>query len=103
MLTLEGYKNNSVSLKAEMKDQGFLVLADNYYPGWKVFVDGKEQTLYKTNYALRGVHLEKGKHLIKFVYDPLSFKIGMYLSFSTLFGIMAYFVWHLKTASHRDH
>ncbi len=93
-LTLKEYKNNSVSLDAEMKDQGFLVLADNYYPGWKVFVDGTEQPLYKTNYTLRGVHLEKGKHLVKFVYYPLSFKIGMYLSLSTLVGIMIYFIWH---------
>ena len=93
-LSIEGYKNNSVSLKAEMKDQGFLVLADNYYPGWKVFVDGKEQQLYKTNYSLRGVHLEKGKHLIKFVYDPLSFKIGMYLTLSTLLLIIGYLGWY---------
>jgi len=61
----------------------FLVLSDNYYPGWKVFVDGKQEKIYKTNYTLRGVYLTRGRHLVKFIFDPVSFKFGSVVSLLT--------------------
>jgi len=62
----------------------FLVLADNYYPGWQVYVDSSLQKLYKVNYALRGVYLAPGRHLVKFVFNPVSFKLGVLVSLLTL-------------------
>lgn len=74
------YKDEKVSILADMKNPGFLVLLDQYYPGWKAFVDGKEVEIYPADYIFRSVYLKKGSHTVKFLYDPLSYKIGKYIS-----------------------
>lgn len=80
---IDSYQPHQVLLRAELKIPGFLVFSDTIYPGWRVQVDGKEEKIYLTNYAIRGVFLDKGVHSIKFSYQPTSFKLGLYLS---LFG-----------------
>jgi len=78
------YGLNAVTIEARMESPGFLVLADVYYPGWKVFVDGQERKIYRTDHIFRSVYLEEGEHEIRFLFDPLSFKMGLYLTLSTL-------------------
>ncbi len=78
--TIKSYKENNVLIKTESLTNGLLVLSDNYYPGWKAFVDDKEVFIYRTNYTLRGVVVPSGTHIVSFRYDPLSFKIGLFLS-----------------------
>jgi len=83
------YKANTVSIEAGVsKNPKFLVLADNYYPGWEVFVDGKREKTYKANYTLRAVYLEPGVSSIVFKYNPVSFKIGVIISLVTLLIIV---------------
>jgi hypothetical protein len=77
---IRSYKENSVLIEIQTSTDSFLVLSDNYYPGWKAFVDNRETTIYRTNYTLRGVAVPAGRHNVYFVYDPLSFKIGFLLS-----------------------
>lgn len=57
-----------------------MTLADAYYPGWLVFVDGVERPLLRTYTALRGVALEPGRHLVEFVYAPWVFNLLCRLS-----------------------
>ncbi|HEY9792546.1 MAG TPA: YfhO family protein [Candidatus Obscuribacterales bacterium] len=57
----------------------YLVLCDEFYPGWKAFVDGKETTIYPANILFRAVLVPAGKHHVEFVYEPLSLSIGLYI------------------------
>jgi len=77
--------NNRLQLRVETKEDSLLVLSDTYYPGWKVFVDGNPEMIYRANYTFRAVPLSAGTHQVKFVYDPLSFKLGAGV---TLLGIL---------------
>jgi len=83
------YSPDEVEINANITGCGVLVLGDNYYPGWKVFVDGKEEELLKANFFLRGVFLKQGEHKVRFVYEPMSFKVGLVVSLLTLVGIVA--------------
>lgn len=74
------YTPNSVTIKASLFADGYLVLGDTFYPGWSAFVDGKKSRVLKANYILRSVFLEKGEHVVKFVYEPRSFTVGMIIS-----------------------
>jgi hypothetical protein len=87
--TINRYENNRVLIDARLSDSGILVLTDAFYPGWKVFVDGKEQTIRRANYLFRGVELPAGAHQVEFVYDPLSFKIGLIVSLLTVVLLIA--------------
>lgn len=74
------YQPQRVSLQVELCRAGVVILTDTYYDGWKVTVDGKAQRLYRADYLFRGVHSEKGRHTMEFVYDPLSYKAGVVVS-----------------------
>ena len=77
------YGNLSVTLRATSNGPGVLVLADSYFPGWRVFVDGKEQKVLRANYFFRGVGILPGEHLVEFKYDPMAFKYGLGVSLTT--------------------
>lgn len=78
------YKPEEVIIETEANKPKWLVLSDTYYPGWKVFVDSRQDKIFKADYFLRAVYLTPGKHKIRFVYNPMSFKIGVLVSSVTL-------------------
>jgi hypothetical protein len=81
---IEHYGNTSISVKASSTGAGILVLADSYYPGWKVLVDGKESKLLRANHFFRGVVLSAGEHDVRFEYEPGSFILGLWISSITV-------------------
>jgi len=66
--------------KIKTDQPGFFIISDTYYPGWKAYIDGKESKIYPANISQRSVFVDKGDHIIKFIYDPLSIKIGFAIS-----------------------
>lgn len=84
------YSPNKVTVNVSTESSGFLVLSDTWYPGWRAFDNGKEVEVYKTDYALRSVYLEKGQHKVDFVFDPLSFKVGWVISLVTSVLLIVY-------------
>ncbi|MDI6778010.1 MAG: YfhO family protein [Patescibacteria group bacterium] len=88
---ITSYKDQEIIIETKMENDGFLVLTDQYYPGWEASIDGKEVEIYPTDYTFRSVYLKKGSHSVRFVYDPASYKIGKIISILTLlvlFGIL---------------
>ncbi len=59
---------------------GWLVMADSWYPGWEAIVDGKAVKIYQADYLLRAIPIQKGSHLVEIVYRPTSFYVGAILS-----------------------
>ena len=43
---------------------GLLVVAEPWYPGWRVTVDGKPAATLRVDYALRGVRIDPGRHIV---------------------------------------
>lgn len=78
---------NSVVLDTQSAAAGVLVLTDMYFPGWTAYLDGKQVPIGRANHLMRAVHLPQGRHQVKFVYDPLSFRMGMWLLLACLSGI----------------
>ena len=83
-LELVSYTPNKIKIKTNVDGSRLLFLSDTYYPGWKVYVDGKETKIYRANYAFRAVVVNAGKHDVKFIYEPTSFKLGYIVSFVSL-------------------
>ena len=76
-------KNASLQLRVDNETQSVLVLSQIFYPGWKAFVDGKQTPVFAADYALTGITIGPGSHDVVFTFDPLSFKIGLFLSIVT--------------------
>jgi hypothetical protein len=77
----------------------FLVLADNWYPGWVARVDGVPATVYLTNHTFRGVQVPAGAHTVEFVFAPGDLTRGMYITLGTTVLLLA--VGGVSLASHR--
>ena len=61
-------------------DDGYLVLADAWYPGWVVSIDGAAATGFRADFFLRGVAVPKGRHEVRWEYHPRSMRLGAWLS-----------------------
>ena len=57
-----------IVVEAEAAVDGFLLLADTFYPGWTAEVDGKPVALYRANLSVRAIQLPKGRHEVRFTY-----------------------------------
>jgi uncharacterized membrane protein YfhO len=86
------YAPQQVVVKADLIADGFLVLSDAQYPGWKVFVDGREERIYQADYLFRAVFLEGGKHVVEFRYSPQSYRIGLAISLGTVAILLGFAV-----------
>ena len=63
-------------IQVEAQGPGLLVLSEVYDPDWRVWVDGQETEIYRTDGILRGVYLEAGLHQVTFVYRPAGLWVG---------------------------
>lgn len=82
------YENQIVRIRASLNSSGILILADSYYPGWKAYVNGKEEVVRRANLFFRAVPLPAGNHTVEFRYEPRSFKIGLIVSLVTILFLM---------------
>ena len=88
--SISRYTANNVFIDVNLSDRGWLILADAYDQGWKAYLrpfggverDEQELTIHRANSAFRAVYLpENGQWTVRFTYSPMSFKLGLYVSF----------------------
>lgn len=77
-------RNGRVRVAVEASANALLILADQYFPGWRATVDGREVPVQAANYILRAVAVPAGRHVVEFTYRPASFRLGLYLTLATL-------------------
>jgi hypothetical protein len=84
------YKLHKICIDINTPVDGWLVLTDNYYPGWEAYINDIPVKIYRAYHAFRAVEIKKGKHKVVFVYNPLSLQMGIYGSIVSLFLILIY-------------
>lgn len=67
---------------------GLLVLADQNYPGWRVWVDGRPRRIEPADDIFRAVELDAGEHELRFAYQPQGFRVGLYLGMLALAAVV---------------
>ncbi|MEP7199224.1 MAG: oligosaccharide flippase family protein, partial [Chloroflexota bacterium] len=101
------YSANEVVAVTSVACDSWLVLADAYFDGWQAFdsVDNAtehEIKIYRADANFRAVRLlpptnkGDGQHTIRFKYNPLSFRVGLYVSFFAAMALLllaGYWAW----------
>lgn len=85
------YKPNYIKYQSNNNNNGFVVFSEMYYgSGWNAYIDGVLKPHIKVNYALRGLEVPKGKHIIEFKFEPEVVKSGstIALASSILLGLL---------------
>lgn len=76
--------------EADMQRDGWVVISDCAWKGWRAFVDGRRIPLHRANAAFLGIPVPAGKHTVRVVYWPMSFVQGRAVTFATLGGIVVF-------------
>lgn len=78
---ITNYSDEKLELDVNATGNNFLVFATTYMPvGWKAYIDNNEAPIMKTNHTFMGIIVPQGKHKVRFVYAPVNFFIGKYVS-----------------------
>ncbi len=78
---------NKVELAVDAPEGGWLVLADTWFPGWVVELDGQATESFPANGVMRSVWIPAGQHTVVFRYRPTTVPVGLAL---TVFGLAAF-------------
>lgn len=82
------YENNRILLEVSTPEAAFLFMSEAYYPGWKAYVDGRQEEILRANYAFRAIPVGPGSHKIEVVCKPSSFKVGLTVSSATIILVL---------------
>jgi uncharacterized membrane protein YfhO len=81
---------NEITVRIDSNANGWVFLADSWYPGWQVYVDGKREDQYHANFLFRAIPVSAGIHDVKWVYQPLTFRAGVFISILSSVFLIGY-------------
>jgi hypothetical protein len=71
---------NRLDLELESPSEGWLVIADTWYPGWTAQVDGKPAPILRADFLFRAIAVPPGIHRVRMQYRPFPFYAGLLIS-----------------------
>jgi len=74
------YRPDAMVIETRTSEPGYLVVSENFYPGWKASVDGHGQRILRGNYLFRVIELPEGKHKVELFFDSSPIRLGMAVS-----------------------
>lgn len=92
IITLKEYDANRLVYECESNEGGTVVFAENYYPGWRSYIDGEEVEHGRANYILRAMNVPAGKHIVEFYFDPQSLHITETIAYTALTLLLIGFI-----------
>jgi hypothetical protein len=81
---------NTVEIEAALTRPGYLVLSDNYFPGWEATTNGRPAPILRANYAFRALWLGPGKHHVVFHYAPVGLWAGVAQCVAAILAALAW-------------
>ena len=85
-----------VEVEVQTAAEGLLVLADPWYPQWKVSVDGRPAELLRVDHAFRGVRVPAGNHRVVFSYEDRALQAGLVVSVVSVLGLAGLWLWRRR-------
>jgi hypothetical protein len=87
-LTIRKRGMNAFAIDATMQQNGWIVLSESAWRGWRAYIDGRRVETRFADNALLGIHVPAGTHHVDVIYLPESFTRGRAISFATLIGLI---------------
>jgi hypothetical protein len=78
-----------VDVRVDAPADGYLVLMDSFYPGWKATVDGQPVEIRPANWMGRAVPVTRGSHEVQLRFQPASVRVGLFVTLAALAGCLA--------------
>jgi uncharacterized membrane protein YfhO len=69
--------STTVTMTIDAPTNGWLVLADTYYPGWQCTVNDQPASIEPAHGVFRAVPIPQGRREVVFVFAPASVRVGL--------------------------
>ena len=88
---LEPYSREGIDSRIVVNSAqpGYLMLRQQYYPGWVASVSGEEAEIYRANYLFQAIPIPAGRSIVTLSYQPKSLLIGALLSLMAILILIA--------------
>jgi len=78
-----------LSVSVDAPADGYLVVMDTFYPGWRATVDGRPVEIRPANWMGRAVPVARGSHQVELRFQPASVRVGLFVTLAALAGCLA--------------
>lgn len=79
--------NNEISFNTKSEGESLVVVSEQFYPGWSLFIDDNQSKPFPANFNLIGLRIPEGEHQIRLIYEMSALKYGTYISLISLAGL----------------
>jgi hypothetical protein len=84
---------DGMTLSVSHTGEGLLVVSEIYSGNWTATVDGEEVDVLQTDHALLGIPVGPGEHTVEVRYEPVTLRVGLWVSGITGLGSIAVLAW----------
>ncbi len=88
--------DDTVTIQVSTETSKVLMLNEYYDSNWKVYVNGEEQTIAKSNYLFRSVTVPAGDSVVEFRYEPQLLYAMFIVAGVALLGIIVLIIFHKR-------
>jgi hypothetical protein len=92
---------NPQRLDVTMAHDGYIVISNAAWAGWRAYLDGRRTKIVRANHAFLGVSVPAGRHTVRLVFMPQSFVIGRSVTFAALAIVAGFALSCLAISSER--
>ena len=83
------FNPETIQVQTEVQSATLLTLMQQYYHGWKIYVNGQERQPFVSDYLFMSVPLKQGDSNVEFRYENKPVKNAARISFATLLILSA--------------
>ena len=69
-INLEKYTGDNIELNVKSEKDGYIIIVDNWSPGWIAKINNNPAQIYKVLNAYKSVKINAGTNIINFIYKP---------------------------------
>jgi hypothetical protein len=96
------YEPGHILIDTDASTPTVLVVSETFYPGWVATVDGQPAPILLTDYLLRGVALDAGRHRVEMRYTAPAARTGALISGATLLLIGGLFIYDRRRGARTE-
>jgi hypothetical protein len=84
--------DNHIAYSVKTDRAGYFVTSETFYPGWEAKLNGAPVEILRANYIMRAVIVPPGEHRIEFRFEPVIYRVGLFLSILGLVCLAALWI-----------
>ncbi len=87
-VTIAVYEPEKIVMQVKTTVPKLLFVSDVYDSGWNAYINGKKTPIYRADYTFRAIGVPAGESTVMMVYEPVSIRYGLVLSFLAIGSIV---------------